>query len=235
MYHTYQGTTLDFRVEFKKRKAYRIHINPYGLVEIEAPKGTEMDTIINVIEHNWTMIQEKVKEVKQKNDPAYVKSYDNNETFLYLGKAYPITIHHVPEIKKDKVTLKDNYLELEVREVKEENVQRALKRFYYKACKALVHERIKIYQSNFKTKPKLITINDDKTTWGTCNSNYELTFNWKLAMAPIESIDYVVVHELCHMVHLNHDRSFWRLVGKILPDYEVRKEWLDASSWKMIV
>lgn len=235
MHHTYQGNTLDFTVSYKKRNRYRIQVNPYGLVELEAPKGTQIETIIRIIEHNWIMIMEKVMEVKQKNDPNYVKSYENNETFLYLGKAYPIKICHVADISKDRVTFVNQTFMVEVKELQEDKIQQALKRFYYKECKSIVNERIKRYQSNFKMKPKLITINDDKTTWGTCNSKFELTFNWKLAMAPMESIDYVVVHELCHMVHLNHDRSFWRLVGKIMPDYEVRKEWLDASSWKMIL
>ena len=54
-------------------------------------------------------------------------------------------------------------------------------------------------------------------------------------MAPLNVIDYVVVHEMCHMVHLNHDRSFWRLVGKIIPDYEQRENWLNFSNWKMTV
>jgi len=63
---------------------------------------------------------------------------------------------------------------------------------------------------------------------------YDLLYK-KLAMAPLEVIDYIVVHEMCHMVHLNHDRSFWRLVGKMLPDYEERESWLAQSSWKMVV
>ncbi len=54
-------------------------------------------------------------------------------------------------------------------------------------------------------------------------------------MAPLRVIDYVVVHEMCHMVHMNHDRSFWRLVGKIIPDYEQRENWLALSNWKMVV
>ncbi len=99
--------------------------------------------------------------------------------------------------------------------------------------------------SEEKPKPELIKywlrnytaqgISDSKSTWGTCDSMRQLTFNWKLAMAPLEVIDYVVVHEMCHLVHLNHDRSFWRLVGKILPNYEQRENWLALSSWKMNV
>ncbi len=70
---------------------------------------------------------------------------------------------------------------------------------------------------------------------GTCNSKRELTFNWKLAMAPLDVIDYIVIHEMCHMVHMNHDRSFWRLVGKYMPNYDEKQAWLANSHWKMVL
>ena len=114
-------------------------------------------------------------------------------------------------------------------------IKQALKRFYYQQCKALVEKSISIHQVNFKSKPSSVRISDSQTTWGTCDGRRKLTFNWKLAMAPQEVIDYVVVHEMCHMVHLNHDRSFWRLVGKIVPDYKSKENWLALSSWKMTV
>jgi hypothetical protein len=97
----------------------------------------------------------------------------------------------------------------------------------------LVEDRIRHYQGQFKVRPRGIQINDNPAVWGTCNGQRQLTFNWKLAMAPAEVIDYIVVHELCHMTHLNHDRSFWRLVGKLLPDYKARQDWLQQSGWRM--
>jgi predicted metal-dependent hydrolase len=163
------------------------------------------------------------------------KVYDDGERFLYLGKDYPILVSHEPNIEKDKVVFEENTLFIYVKQLDDERIKQALKRFYYQKCKALIEKRIQLYQNNFKTKPRSIRINDSKKTWGTCDSTRQLTFNWKLAMAPMEVIDYVVVHEMCHMVHMNHDRSFWRLVGKILPDYEQRENWLALSSWKMSV
>ncbi len=126
-------------------------------------------------------------------------------------------------------------LHIYVKLLADEKIKQALKRFYYQQCKALVEKSTSSYQSNFKTKPRSIRISDSKTTWGTCDSKQRLTFNWRLAMAPREVIDYVVVHEMCHIIHLNHYRSFWRLVGKIMPDYKEKKDWLALSNWKMIV
>jgi len=212
-----------------------IYIDIYGHIELRVPKETSEENIRHLLESKWDWIQTKSKEQKERTNGFKEKVYNDGETFLYLGKSYPIYITIDESIKQDYVLLEENRLHLYVREQEEDRIKQALKRFYYQQCKTLVEKRIKLYQSNFKMKPRSIRISDNKSNWGTCDSKLQLTFNWKLAMAPMDSIDYVVVHEMCHMVHLNHDRSFWRLVGKILPDYEQRKNWLNQSSWKMVI
>lgn len=235
MTHTFLNTTIDFTVIYKKRKTIGIYIDLYGQIEVQAPKDTPMNAITNLLEDKWEWIQLKSKEMKDRASGNIKKVYDHGEEFLYLGKAYAIIISLNTDNLKDYVVLEDDKMHIYVEQHNDESIQKVLKRFYYQQCKALVEGRIRMYQSDFKMKPRNIRITDDKSNWGTCNSKLELTFNWKLAMAPIEVIDYVVVHEMCHMVHLNHERSFWRLVGKILPDYEERKNWLALSNWKMIV
>lgn len=233
MEHTFQGETISFNLIYKKRKSMGIYIDLYGRIEVRVPKDTTQDRVIQMVEEKWEWILLKVKEMKQKTAGYQEKVYDHGETFLYLGKSYPIIIQQDVEIQQDHVIFEENQLLIMVRQHEDDTVKQALKRFYYQQCKALVESRIRIYQSNFKIKPRSIRISDNKSTWGTCDSKFQLTFNWKLAMAPMEVIDYIVVHEMCHLVHLNHDRSFWRLVGKILPDYEERQNWLASSSWKM--
>ena len=71
-----------------------------------------------------------------------------------------------------------------------------------------------------------ITIREQKTRWGSCSSNGTLSFNVRLMLAPPAVLDYVVVHELCHIKHMNHSKEFWELVGSILPDYKERRKWL---------
>ena len=164
-----------------------------------------------------------------------VKVYDNGAVFQYLGYSYLIEIVQDINIKQDHVIIAGDKFTVYVKQPEDETIKQALKRFYYQNCKSLVEKRIRYYQSSFKVKPRSIRIMDSISRWGTCDSKLQLNFNWKLAMAPLEVIDYIVVHEMCHMVHLNHDRSFWRLVGKMLPDYKERESWLTQSSWKMII
>ena len=136
------------------------------------------------------------------------KEYKDNEKFLYMGKEY--SLHEL----------------IETNELNEEELKRNLKKFYFSSCKKIVEERIKIYQLQLRVKPKTIEIVESKIKWGSCSSSKKLTFNYLLAMAPIEVIDYVVIHELCHLLHMNHDRSFWRRLGSVMPDYKKKEEFL---------
>lgn len=71
-----------------------------------------------------------------------------------------------------------------------------------------------------------ITIRDQKTRWGSCSSTGTLSFNYRLMFAPPRVLDYVVVHELCHLTYMNHSRDFWNLVGAVMPEYKVHRTWL---------
>ncbi|MFP5110183.1 M48 family metallopeptidase [Neobacillus sp. C211] len=235
MIHKYLGQTLSFEIDYKNRTSMGIYIDVYGNVEIQAPKGTSDELILQLLEEKWDWIQQKSTEMKDRTLGQKVKVYDHGETFLYLGDEYPIQVSQDITIKQDYVVLEGDKLYIYVKQLEDEKIKQALKRFYYQQCKTLVERSIRSYQSNFKIKPRSIRISDNNRNWGTCDSRQQLTFNWKLAMAPLKVIDYVVVHEMCHMVHLNHDRSFWRLVGKIIPEYEQMENWLALSSWKMTV
>ncbi|WP_251550413.1 M48 family metallopeptidase [Neobacillus muris] len=235
MIHTYLGETIRFEIKYKNRKSIAILIDGYGHVEVLAPKGIIDESVHQVLEENWGPILQKIKEKQDRLLGPEKKAYKYGESFLYLGKAYPIEIFEDHHIMQEHVLFKEEKLHIYVKQHDTEKIRQALKRFYYQQCKALVEKSMASCQSHFKTKPRSIRISDSKTTWGTCDSKRELTFNWRLAMAPREVIDYVVVHEMCHMIHLNHDRSFWRLVGKIMPDYKEKENWLALSSWKMTV
>ncbi|MDF2605813.1 MAG: zinc protease [Bacillales bacterium] len=235
MIHTYEGETISFEIKYKNRSTVGISIDIYGNIEVIAPKKTPDHRVIQVLEFNWDLIQSKIKETKERLNGPQVKDFQDEEKFLYLGISYPIKIVIDNTLTKESVDFDKKVLYVYVKQQDKEKIKQSLTRFYYQQCKSLVEERISLFQSNFKTKPRSIRIIDSNNKWGTCDSNFHLTFNWKLAMAPLDVIDYVVVHEMCHMAHLNHDRSFWRLVGKIIPDYKAKEKWLTVSGWKMTV
>lgn len=147
----------------------------------------------------------------------------------YLGESYMLKMHHDPSAKKPQIDFDGKSLNLTSPNSGQIVIEPLLQSYYTKVLKKLISERIAFFQSEFKVKPKGFVIEDSKLRWGSCNSDRHLTFNWRLAMLHPEVIDYVIVHEMCHLVHLNHDRSFWRLVGKILPDYKTTMAYLGNS------
>ncbi len=233
--HAYDNQSIDYQIVHKKRKTLGIYIDVYGNIELRVPKNTTDKQVELLIESKWSWIIKKQREQKEKTKGFKKKNYQDEEELLYLGKHYPIRITVDEGLSGASVHLGEDVLEITLPTHDETLIKKLMVKFYKQQCKRLVEGRIKIYQGNFKVKPKNIKITSNKQNWGTCNTLRELTFNWKLAMAPLDVIDYVVIHEMCHMVHMNHDRSFWRLVGKHMPNYEEKQAWLQASHWKMVV
>ena len=79
-----------------------------------------------------------------------------------------------------------------------------------------------------------LTVRDQVSRWGSCSSKGALSFNWRLVLAPHDVLDYVVVHEVCHLVELNHGPRFWKLVERRRPDYRASKRWLDDHGWEIL-
>lgn len=231
--HTHLGTTIVYTLTKKTRPDIGIYVDRFGRVEVCATKGTSTARIHAELERNWDRILSEIKTKTEELQAPFEKVYEPGEIFLYLGVQVPIMIMENRDRPKDYVRFENNRIDIYVKDQSEDAIRRALASFYHRKCKELVRASIKRYQPEFKVKPRSVSIVEDEKNWGTCDSNRELRFNWKLAMAPTEVIDYIVVHEMCHLVHMNHDRSFWRLVGKILPDYEARSRWLSLAVWRM--
>ena len=102
----------------------------------------------------------------------------------------------------------------------------ALEKRYRDAAKEYIPKRVEYYHELTGGDYNKITIRDQKTRWGSCSSNGTLSFNYRLMLAPPRVLDYVVVHELCHLTHMNHSTDFWNMVASILPDYKEYRKWL---------
>ena len=102
----------------------------------------------------------------------------------------------------------------------------ALENRYRNAAKDYFTKRVAYYHTLTGGVYHTITVRDQKSRWGSCSSRGTLSFNYRLMFAPPRVLDYVVVHELCHLTHMNHSKDFWNMVGQIMPDYKIYKEWL---------
>jgi predicted metal-dependent hydrolase len=101
--------------------------------------------------------------------------------------------------------------------------ERAHYELHKETARTIVHERIAYWCTVLPVTPNRIAIKDQSTRWGSCSTKGNLNFNYRLALIPIELVDYVVVHELCHLIEFNHSPRFWERVAEHLPDYALRK------------
>ena len=105
----------------------------------------------------------------------------------------------------------------------------ALEKRYRDAAADYIPKRVAYYHEFTGGNYQKITIRDQKTRWGSCSANGTLSFSFRLMMAPPRVLDYVVVHELCHLTHMNHSKDFWNMVESILPDYKEHRKWLKEN------
>ncbi|TCZ76678.1 M48 family peptidase [Paenibacillus albiflavus] len=204
----YEQQIIEFHVEYGQRRKLSIHIDSTGLIIDKAPNHTSEDVVMSAVKQQGHKILKQLQEIAKARETSPTKEYQDQGKFLHLGKYY--FLHEL----------------IETKDLNEDELKLRLKKFYFASCKRVVGERIQIYQQQLKVKPKSIEIVESRTKWGSCSSDKHLTFNYRLAMAPIEVIDYVIIHELCHLTHMNHDRSFWRRVGSVMPDYKDKEEFL---------
>lgn len=112
---------------------------------------------------------------------------------------------------------------------------KAIIKWYLDKAKEKIPERVAYYEKFFVEKRGRIEIKDQKKRWASCTKEGNLTLNWKGIIAPANILDYIIVHEMCHLRYMNHSKEFWEMLGRVLPDYEGRKEWLMNNGIKMNV
>ncbi len=113
--------------------------------------------------------------------------------------------------------------------------ERRLEAPYREAAKEYIPKRVAYYAGLLGVDYNTITIRDQKTRWGSCSSKGNLSFSWRLILAPPKVLDYVVVHELCHRKEMNHSPRFWALVESIIPDYKTHRKWLKENGEKLSI
>lgn len=103
--------------------------------------------------------------------------------------------------------------------------------YYRQKARRVIRERLYHFSQLYGLSYNKLAIRDQKTRWGSCSSKKNLNFSWRLILAPPEVLDYVVVHELCHLKHMDHSKAFWQLVSRHAPDYLKHKRWLKENHY----
>lgn len=210
------------------RQTTDIVIERNGLITVRPPLRMTPSQVDETVLSKRMWIYRNLAEWRDLNAARVTREWVNGESFLYLGSSYRLSL--VQE-QDEALKLKDGRFCLLRSIVVDGGKQAAQAAFeaYYRD-KGLV--RIKKRAAHFAAKVGVATgavqVKELGYRWASCMANGDLHFHWKCMMAPLSVIDYIIVHELCHMHHRDHSDAFWNEVDKVLPDYRSRKEWLRA-------
>lgn len=157
--------------------------------------------------------------------------------FLFLGEECPLRIRVNEGKKRTKIArlpagiyiLLGESVLAETEAAKQKHMREQIYKWYRTQAGNIIEERVRYYADILGETYGQIRIKDQKSCWGSCSGKRNLNFNWHLVLTPPEILDYVVVHELCHLREMNHSPAFWREVEGILPDYKERRKWLRAN------
>jgi predicted metal-dependent hydrolase len=221
----FEGTPISVqRTARKKSVALSIR---NGTVVILTPQRISNHEIQAIITANNDWIRAKLlrhEETQKRTQRAFV----DGERFLYLGEKYPLK---VIDGQRALAELTDGCFNVHVRQAstperRARSIRAAFLRWYKSEAETVIKERVAFYSSIIGRTPNRIFFRDYKSMWGKCDAAGNITFNWKLVMAPEPVLDYVVVHEMSHLHHLNHSTVFWQCVESVLSDYKTRRKWL---------
>jgi hypothetical protein len=194
-----------------------------GELIVRAPYNTPLPFIEHVINRKSLWIIKKLNEAASM--PQYeTRKFSEGELFMYLGNQYPLSII---ENNKSAVRFVEDTIYISSKAFL--NAERNIIRWYQTEAYKVLTERTEYFSASVNMKPSSIRLSGAKRRWGSCGRKGNINYNWRLIMAPLEILDYIVVHELAHLRHHNHSKQYWNLVFSIMPEYKSRELWLKKN------
>jgi len=217
---------IEYTLTRSKRKTASIYIERDGQVSIQVPEQLTEQQVEELIESKRKWIYTHLAEWRDLNATRVQREYVNGEGFLYLGRTYRLKR---VETQDKPLMLKNGYFCLRIDNGTALDADAAFKSFFREKGKKRISARVLCFQTKMGVHPKAVRIIELKNRWASCSLRGNLNFHWKCMMAPPPMLDYIIVHELAHLICANHTEAFWNEVDKVMPDYRDRKEWLRVN------
>jgi predicted metal-dependent hydrolase len=230
-----QASLLEYEVIRSRRKTADIIIERNGKVIVRAPEWANDEQIAKLVTSRYISICQGLAEWRELNAAHVVREYKNGEAFLYLGRAYRLSL--VSE-QDDSLVFRNGRFLMRcdlVDHATNASAKSAFRDFYISKGVVRLAARVNYYAPKVGVGPCTIDVKDLGHRWASCSTTGKLSFHWKIMMAPLNVIDYLVVHELCHFHHRDHTREFWNEVDKVMPDYLERQGWLRKNGAALVI
>lgn len=237
----YKKNKINVKVIERKRKNISIRIIPKDKIEIITPVSLSLSYLKNILTQRSQWIIKTLDKFEGRDEGFKERKYEDGEVFYYLGEKYILKIVEDKNISNRKkyayISIENKKLIINTNNDEKDFIKDQLKKWYKSKSEDIVIERIEKLKKNNQImnnlSPALIKIKEQKKRWGSCTSQKVIYINSRISMAKVDVIDYILVHEFCHLVYMNHSKDFYNLVGKILPDFKEQEKWLKENSYKL--
>ena len=204
-----------------------------NLVKVTVPKNLSDERIEELIKGRILWIKQKLA-LQASAIVSKPKEYVDGEAFAYLGRNYRLKCANGTE---ESVKLRSGYLNVTTKNGKRnsEHIKAAIEQWYRTKALSRLVDKNKRYSAILKVEPTSINLKDYKAMWGSCSPKGVVSYNWRIILAPHKIVDYIVVHELCHLIEPNHSSKYWKQVRSVIPDYKNSKEWLKNNGSSLLI
>ena len=218
-----------------RKRTVAIQISPTLSVIVLTPYYLDEAKVKKIVEKKAAWITKKQEQIKKNQELSPQKEFVSGESFPYLGKYYRLKISTSFAKHPESCRLVNGRFCLEIKngsdgQGKKAAIKKALFDWYLKRAEIKINERVKHLSPQVGKWPLSIKIKNQEKRWGSCSRTGVICFNWKIVMLPISVMDYIITHELCHLMYPHHSGQFWQKVQSVIPDYKIKRNWLKIHS-----
>jgi predicted metal-dependent hydrolase len=234
---------IEYQIVRSKRKTLSLQVR-HGQVLVRAPYSVDEKFISAFIEKKTAWLKAKIAQQSQAGD--YCCDFSHGSRLFLFGQIVTLDITFAKQSRTLLTEGIDNQQVLTIvlaerNQKKFSNsillamaVKKQIEKYFKQQAEDIIPLKVETYSQLTSLTPTSIKIRQYRSRWGSCNNRGELSFNYLLMMLPISVINYVVIHELCHLQHLNHSKEFWQLVAKHFPQYTQAKQWIKTNQSALI-
>jgi len=225
-----KGRSIAYRVRTSLRaKRVSVRYSLRGGLEVVYPKGLRQPDPAALLHERKDWILSAIDKFGDAQAKLPSRQYREGETFLFRGASYQLKLENDASRRQITVCLADDVLKLflpaSAPKDKGDRIRGAVESFYRGQAKIYLPSRVRVLAATHGFTYEKVRIKNQKTRWGSCSAKGNINLNLRLMMAPDAAIDYVIIHELCHLRELNHSSAFWALVESCCPDFRHWKAW----------
>jgi predicted metal-dependent hydrolase len=217
----------------KRRKTISLQISDKSELVIAAPYFTPIDEINRFVQEKQNWIHKTIQKHKEEAIKNKPREYITGEMFYYLGESFPLETFFEKNERKGLVFWSNRFY-LNTADAAEKGVSYFVS-WYKKKAKQHLRQRVDFFGHELNLRAKSVKITSAEKRWGSCSADDNLSFSFRLIMAPPAIIDYVIVHELMHIKEKNHSPKFWQRVESVMPGYKIHRHWLKDNHHKFIL